>query len=180
MLPLLSALILGMTPVRDSAHVVLVATADVHGHVMAWDYVGHRPFAGGLARVATVIDSLRARYPGQVLVADAGDLLQGDPFATYFARIAPREPSPIIEAMNLAGYDVATPGNHDFDWGLAAMTQAVVEARYPYVSGNIFLRSSETLLYPAYRVLQRDGVRIAVTGLITPGVMVWAREQLWQ
>jgi 2',3'-cyclic-nucleotide 2'-phosphodiesterase/3'-nucleotidase/5'-nucleotidase len=178
MLSLLSALVLAVAPARDSAHVVLVATTDVHGHVTAWDYVGHRPFAGGLARVATVVDSLRARYPGQVLVADAGDLLQGDPFATYFARVAPREPSPVIEAMNLAGYDVATPGNHDFDWGLAPLKQAVIDARYPYVSGNIFVRASETLLYPPYRVLQRQGVRIAITGFTTPGVMIWDREQV--
>ncbi|MFL5496486.1 MAG: 5'-nucleotidase C-terminal domain-containing protein [Gemmatimonadales bacterium] len=178
MLSLLSALVLAVAPARDTAHVVLVATTDLHGHVMAWDYAGQRPFAGGLARVATVVDSLRARYPGQVLVADAGDLLEGDPFASYFARVAPREPSPIIEAMNLAGYDIATPGNHDFDWGLDPLRQAVADARYPYVSGNIFVRASDALLYPPYRVLLRQGVRIAVTGLTTPGVMVWDREQV--
>jgi 2',3'-cyclic-nucleotide 2'-phosphodiesterase / 3'-nucleotidase / 5'-nucleotidase len=178
MLSLLGALILAVAPARDSAHVVLVATTDLHGHATAWDYAGQRPFAGGLARVATVVDSLRARYPGQVLLADAGDLLQGDPFASYFARVAPPGPSPVIEAMNLTGYDVATPGNHDFDWGLAALKQAVADARYPYVSGNIFVRASDALLYPAYRVLLRQGVRIAVTGLTTPGVMVWDREQL--
>src|SRR3954451_13965090 len=113
MLSLISALVLAVAPARDSAHVVLVATTDVHGHVTAWDYTRQRPFPGGLSRMAAVVDSLRARYPGQVLVADAGDLLEGDPFASYFARVAPREPSPIIEAMNLAGYDIATPGNHD-------------------------------------------------------------------
>ena len=67
----------------------------------------------------------RAAIPGQVVVVDAGDLLQGDPFATYFARVAPTRPHPIIEAMNLAGYDAATPGNHDFDWGLPFLRRAV-------------------------------------------------------
>ena len=118
MLSLLTALVLAAAPLQDTAHVVLVATTDLHGHVTDWDYVADRPFAGGLARVATVVDSLRARFPGQVVVVDAGDLLQGDAFATYFARVAPAEPHPIVEAMNLAGYDAATPGNHDFDWGL--------------------------------------------------------------
>ena len=89
MLSLLTALVLAAAPLQDTAHVVLVATTDVHGHATDWDYVADRPFAGGLARVATVVDSLRARYPGQVVVVDAGDLLQGDPFATYFARVAP-------------------------------------------------------------------------------------------
>ena len=84
------------------------------------------PPPGGLTRVATIVDSLKARYPGQVVVVDAGDLIQGDPFATYFARVAPRDPNPVIEAMSLTGYDVATPGNHEFDWGLGRMRQAVV------------------------------------------------------
>ncbi len=101
--------------------------------------------------MATIVDSLKARYPGQVVVVDAGDLIQGDPFATYFARVAPRDPNPVIEAMNLTGYDVATPGNHDFDWGLGVMRQAVAGAAFPYVSGNIYTLPADTLLYPAIR-----------------------------
>ena len=118
MLPLVAALALAAAPLQDTAHVVLVATTDLHGHITDWDYVADRPYAGGLPRVAAVVDSLRARYPGQVVLVDAGDVLQGDPFATYYARVAPAQPHPIIEALNLAGYDAATPGNHDFDWGL--------------------------------------------------------------
>lgn len=178
MLSLLTALVLAAAPLQDTAHVVLVATTDVHGRATDWDYVADRPFAGGLARVASVVDSLRATYPGQVVVVDAGDLLQGDAFATYFARVKPQDPHPIVEAMNLAGYDAATPGNHDFDWGLPFLSGAVAEARFPYVSANLFRGSGDALLYPAYRVVQRRGVRIAVTGFTTPGAMVWDREQL--
>ena len=50
-------------PAQDTAHVVLVATTDVHGHATTWDYALQQPFAGGLARVATVVDSLKALYP---------------------------------------------------------------------------------------------------------------------
>src|SRR5512147_110854 len=178
MLSLLAALVVAAAPLQDTAHVVLVATTDLHGHATDWDYVADRPFPGGLARVATAVDSLRARYPGQVVLVDAGDVLQGDPYATYFARVAPVEPHPIVEAMNLAGYDVATPGNHDFDWGLPFLRRAVADARFPYVSANLYAAGGDSLLYPPYRVVQRRGVRIAVTGLTTPGTMVWDRDQL--
>jgi 2',3'-cyclic-nucleotide 2'-phosphodiesterase/3'-nucleotidase len=178
MLSLAAALVFAAAPLQDTAHVVLVATTDIHGHATDWDYVTDRPFAGGVARVAAVVDSLRARYPGRVLLVDAGDLLQGDPFATYYARVAPTRPHPIIEALNLAGYDAATPGNHDFDWGLPFFQQAVAEARFPYVSANLYLGRSDSLLFPAWRVVQRQGVRIAITGLTTPGTMVWDRDQL--
>ena len=162
----------------DSAHVVVVATTDVHGHATDWDYVANQPFPGGLSRVATVVDSLRAAYPGQVVVVDAGDLIQGDAFATYFARAEPRDPNPVIEAMNLTGYDVATPGNHEFDWGLPAMRRIIAGAAFPYVSGNLYTLPADTLLYPPFVVLQRQGVRIGVTGFTTPGAAVWNRDQL--
>jgi 2',3'-cyclic-nucleotide 2'-phosphodiesterase / 3'-nucleotidase / 5'-nucleotidase len=178
MLSLLATLVLAAAPLQDTAHVVIVATTDLHGHVTDWDYVADRPFPGGLARVATVVDSLRARFPGQVVLVDAGDLLQGDAFATYFGRVAPAEPHPIVEAMNLTGYDAATPGDHDFDWGLPFLRRAVTDARFPYVSANIYAASGDSLLYPPYRVVQRQRVRIAITGVTTPGTMVWDRDQL--
>ena len=177
MLALLAMLALA-APVQDTAHVVVVATTDVHGRATDWDYVANEPFQGGLTRVATVVDSLRAAYPGQVVVVDAGDLIQGDAFATYFARVAPRDPNPIIEAMNLAGYDVATPGNHEFDWGLPAMRRIIAGAAFPYVSGNLYTLPADTLVYPPFVVLQRHGVRIGVTGFTTPGAAVWNRDHL--
>jgi len=165
MLSLFTALSLLAAPLQDTAHVVIVATTDVHGHVTDWDYVANQPSSGGLTRVATIVDSLKARYPGQVVVVDAGDLIQGDPFATYFARVAPRDPNPVIEAMGLTGYDVATLGNHDFDWGVGVMRQAVAGAAFPYVSGNIYIVPGDTLLFKPYVILQRQGVRIGITGL---------------
>ncbi|HEU5170536.1 MAG TPA: 5'-nucleotidase C-terminal domain-containing protein, partial [Gemmatimonadales bacterium] len=162
----------------DTAHLVLVATTDVHGHATEWDYVADRPFPGGLARAATVIDSLRARYGGNLIVVDAGDLLEGDPFADYYARVSPRDPHPVIEAMNLAGYDVATPGNHEFDYGMPVLEHAVAGATFRYVSGNIRGLPGDTLAFPPYVVLRRGGVRVGIAGLTTPGVMVWSRKQL--
>ncbi len=178
MLALLLAASLASVQVPDSAHVVLVATTDVHGHATAWDYIADRPFPGGLPRVAVVVDSLRRRYPGQVVVLDAGDLIQGDAFATYYSRIAPREQHPVIEAMNLTGYDVATPGNHDFDYGLPALWRARGDAAFPYVSANIYASPGDTLVFARYRVLNRQGVRVGVTGFTTPGTMVWDRDQV--
>ncbi len=178
MLSLFTALTLVAAPLQDTAHVVVVATTDLHGHVTDWDYIANQPAFGGLTRVATIVDSLKERYPGQVVLVDAGDLIQGDPFATYFARVAPRDPNPVIEAMSLTGYDVATPGNHDFDWGVGVLRQAVSGAAFPYVSGNIYTLPGDTLLFKPYVILQRGGVRIGITGFTTPGTAVWNRDQV--
>src|SRR5688572_30964021 len=178
MLSLLFAASLAVTQAPDTAHVVLVATTDVHGRATAWDYLGGRAAPGGLTRVATVVDSLRHRYPGQVVVLDAGDVLQGNAFAAYSARESRRGPNPIVEAMNLVGYDVATPGNHDFDWGVAELERALADAAFPYVSANLFRVPSDSLLVSPFRVLRRGAIRVGVTGFTTPGVAVWDRDQL--
>ncbi len=163
----------------DSAHVVIVATTDVHGHVLGWDYVKDQEGAGGLSRAATILETLRTQYPGQVVVVDAGDLLQGTLLATYYGREHPQRPHPIVDALNALQYDAATPGNHDFDFGANLLLQAAGDATYRYVSANIVRgRGGDTLVFPAVTVVTRNGVKIGITGLTTPGVMVWDRAQL--
>ncbi|HET8762999.1 MAG TPA: 5'-nucleotidase C-terminal domain-containing protein [Gemmatimonadales bacterium] len=162
----------------DTAHLVIVATTDVHGRAFAWDYTTDRPFPGGLTRVATVVDSLRRAYPGQVLLVDSGDLIQGDPFAAYFARVAPQDTNPMIRAMNLVGYDAATLGNHEFNWGLATLAKALGGARFPYVSANIRGLPRDTLMHAPFVVLQREGIKVGIAGFTTPGVMVWDRKNV--
>ncbi len=174
---LLLAGALALAP-QDSAHVVIVSTTDVHGRAPGWDYIADQPFSGGLARVATVVDSLRAAHPGQVVVVDAGDLIQGDPFAAYFARMAPRDTNPIVRAMNAVGYDVATPGNHEFNWGMETLRSVLGTASYRYVSGNIRGLPRDTLMLPPFVVLDRGGVRVGIAGFTTPGVMVWDRANV--
>ncbi|HUG28724.1 MAG TPA: 5'-nucleotidase C-terminal domain-containing protein [Gemmatimonadales bacterium] len=175
LLPLLLSLV-AQSP--DTARLVIVATTDVHGRATGWDYVTDAPHPGGIARAGTIIDSLRRVHPGQVVVVDAGDLIQGDPFGAYFGQVDDRSPHPVIEAMNLAGYDVATPGNHEFNFGLEVMRRAIASARFHYVSGNIVQLPRRRLELPSSVVLERHGVRIGVTGFTTPGVMVWDRENV--
>ena len=178
MLSLLFAASLAVAQAPDTAHVVLVATTDVHGRATAWDYLDDRAAPVGLTRVATLVDSLRRRYPGQVVALDAGDLLQGNAFAAYHARPGRRGPNPIVEAMTLVGYDAATPGNHDFDWGVPELERALGDAAFPYVSANVFLLPGDTLLVSPFRVLRRGPIRVGVTGFTTPGVMLWNRHRL--
>jgi 2',3'-cyclic-nucleotide 2'-phosphodiesterase/3'-nucleotidase len=163
---------------QDTVHVVVVATTDVHGRVYHWDYLRDTVATWGLTRAATAIDSLRTAYPGRVIVLDAGDLIQGSPFATYFARESPVAPHPVIDALNALRYDAATLGNHEFNFGLDVYARAAESAAFPIVAGNIYRLPRDTLVYPAYVMLQRDSARVAVAGFTTPGSMVWDRQYL--
>src|SRR5213594_4774726 len=166
------------TPVSDTAHVVIVATTDVHGRVLGWDYVRDVAGSGGLSRAATVIETLRAQYPEQVVLVDAGDLIEGNLFAGYFAERDSQRPHPVVDAFNALQYDVATPGNHEFDFGTGVLARTTGDATYHYVSANIFKGASDTLVYAPHVVVTRGGVKIGITGFTTPGVMVWDRTQV--
>ncbi|HMJ59660.1 MAG TPA: 5'-nucleotidase C-terminal domain-containing protein, partial [Gemmatimonadales bacterium] len=161
----------------DTIHLVIVATTDVHGRVRGWDYVRDVETQGGLARAGTILETLRTQYPGRVVLVDAGDLLQGNPFATFFGKQDQRQPHPIVDALNALQYDAATPGNHDFDFGLPLLRRAGVEATYHYVIANVD-QTAGGPLFPVTVVLPRAGVRVGITGFTTPGVMVWDRAQL--
>ena len=161
----------------DTAHIVIVATTDVHGRVFGWDYVRDAAAPGGLSRAATALETLRARYPGQVVLVDAGDLLQGNPFATFFGHYDKRQPQPIVDAMNALQYDVITPGNHDFDFGVDFLRRAASQATYRYVSANVE-DSSGASVFPKTVILPRGAVKVGITGFTTPGTMLWDRAQL--
>jgi len=174
---LLCSLLLALQSPPDTAHVVIVATTDVHGRVLGWDYVRDQAAPGGLSRAATALETLRARYPGMVVLVDAGDLLQGNPFATYYGRIDQRQPNPIVDALNALQYDVVTPGNHEFDFGVDFLRRAAAQATYRYVSGNVY-DSAGAPLFSQTVTLQRGPVKVGVTGFTTPGVTLWDRSQL--
>jgi len=163
--------------VADTAHLVIVATTDIHGRVLGWDYVRDAATPGGLSRAATILESLRQQHPGNVVLLDAGDLLQGNPLATFYGRHDRRQPQPIVDALNALQYDVVTPGNHDFDFGLDLLRRAATEATYRYVSANVE-DAGGTPLFPQTVLLPRGTVKVGITGFTTPGVMLWDRTQL--
>jgi len=164
--------------VPDTAHVVVVATTDVHGRAMHWDYENDREAPWGLTRAATALDSLRRLYPGSVVLVDAGDLLQGTPFAAYVAAVTRIDPNPVIDALNFLQYDAATPGNHDFDFGLDLFAGAVDAAGFSYVSANVYRLPLDTFALQRTVTLRRGEVSVGITGFTTPGVMLWDRAQL--
>ena len=174
------ALVPGLRPAaaQDTAHVVIVATTDVHGHLMPWDYVQDRAAPWGLVRVARVVDSLRAAYAGAVVLLDGGDLIQGNPFATYFATVRPRQVHPVVDALNAMRYDAAVLGDHDFDFGLEVLDRTVSQAAFPVLGANVYRADRDTAAFAPHVMFNRGGVRVGVTGLTSPGPMVWDAAQL--
>ncbi|MFN2421420.1 MAG: 5'-nucleotidase C-terminal domain-containing protein [Gemmatimonadota bacterium] len=163
----------------ESFDLIVAATTDVHGRLRGWDYYANSAdTVRGLARAATVVDSLRALAPGRVVLVDAGDLLQGNPLTYYHGVVAPGETHPVIGAMNRLGYDAAALGNHEFNYGLDVLGRALEVAAFPFLAGNVFVAGTDSLAFPAWTLVERGGVRVAVLGFTTPGSAIWDRRHL--
>ncbi len=157
---------------------VVVATSDVHGRLRGWDYYDTRPdSAHSLAAAATIVDSVRTMHPGDVLLVDAGDLLQGNPLTTVAARSRATGTHPVIAAMNAMGYDAAAVGNHEYNYGLPLMQRAFRSARFPFLSANAVAAKRADAL-PSFTIVRRGDLRVGIIGATTPGVMVWDRENV--
>ena len=167
------------SPDADHFDLVVAATTDVHGRLRGWDYEANRPDSvRGLARAATIVDSLRGAEPGHVILVDGGDLLQGNSLTYVAARVQPADtPNPVIAAMNAMRYDAVAVGNHEFNYGLPFLDRIVRQARFPFLAANA-VRANGSHAFSSWVMVERGGVRIGIVGATTPGAMVWDRDNL--
>lgn len=156
-------------------------------HLMAYDYYAGKPNdAVGLVRTASLIRQARTESQEQgfpVLLLDNGDLLQGTPLADYLA-LQPG-PNPLIAAMHDLGYDAATLGNHDFNYGLDYLDAVIKDAEFPVCCSNVTRKGKA--VWPATVVLHRDctdqhgemrRLNVGLLGLVPPQILRWDRRHL--
>ena len=131
-----------------TGHIVILHTNDVHGAI------------GEYAKVAALKQAYQAAG-AYVLLADAGDFIQGDP------TVSASQGKTAIELMNLAGYDVAAPGNHEFDYGYPNLKTLAGEADFPILAANVRYDNAAALGEQT-TFTTTDGKKIGIFGLDTP------------
>ena len=173
----------------DTHDLTLMATTEVHAHLLAWDYYNDEPDETiGLSKTYTLIKEARETYDNTMLF-DTGDILQGAFIGDYVAVIDPLDEDdvhPAIAAMNLMDYDSLTLGNHEFDFGLDFLHQVLDDANFPATSANVFNVDEDgeidDHLYEPYLVIDTevDGIplSVGVIGITPPGIMTWHRDSL--
>ena len=139
----------------DKADVTILYTNDVHTYI---DNKSPKPTYAAIAALKKSIEDTGR----DVLLVDAGDHIQGTAYGSM------DDGATIIELMNEAGYDLATPGNHEFDYGMARAKAVLQEADFPYVSCNwVDLRTGFNVL-PSVKFFFVGGRKIAFVGVTTP------------
>ena len=163
-----------------TVRLVVVETSDVHGAFFPIDFIENRPAQGSMARVATLVDSLRREYGQNVILLDNGDILQGQPTCYYCNYVKPQMENVAAKVINRLNYDAETVGNHDVETGHAVYDKWCSEVRCPMLGANVVKAATGEPYFKPYTMLERDGLRIAVMGMLTDAVPNWLNESLWQ
>lgn len=171
---------LSLTAQEREVKLKIVQTSDVHGNYYPYNFITQKDWAGSLARVHAFVRKKREIYKDNLILLDNGDILQGQPTAYYYNYIDTVSPHLCAEMMNYMGYDAGNMGNHDVETGRRVFDRWISECNFPVLGANIIdTATGETHLKP-YKVMERDGVKIVVLGMITPAIPAWLSENLWK
>jgi 2',3'-cyclic-nucleotide 2'-phosphodiesterase / 3'-nucleotidase len=179
----------------NQAHLRIMETTDLHVHVFPYDYYADRQRdTVGLARTAALIQSVRDESTNSLLL-DNGDFLQGNPMGDYIAYergMAEGDTHPVINAMNVLGFDASTLGNHEFNYGLSFLEKSLAGANFPFVCANVVSEmgatpTEDTTLIPPYLILdhqvtdgagEQHAIKVGLIGFVPPQIMNWDRRHL--
>ncbi len=171
----------------------VLGTTDLHGNVFNWDYYKNAEYDDaahndiGLAKVQTLIKAMRHERKGDpLLMLDAGDIIQGTPLAYYYAKIKPITDGgkhPMANAMNLIGYDAATLGNHEFNYGIPLLRKFQSQLHFPLLGANAVDPATKLPVFPPYiirkfKVPHGPDLKVGVLGLTNPGIAIWDKANV--
>lgn len=157
----------------------ILQTSDIHGAFFPYDFINRKPAVGSLARISTYINELRQTYGDRLILLDNGDILQGQPTCYYCNYVKPDMPNVAASVINYLGYDAQTIGNHDIETGHAVYDKWIRETKCETLGANIINTATGKPYVAPYKIIERDGVRVAVLGMLTPAIPNWLKEELW-
>lgn len=157
----------------------IIETSDVHGNFFPYNFIECKKWSGSLARVHSFVKEQREKYGDNCLLMDNGDILQGQPTAYYYNFIDTVSTHVAAEMMNYMGCLVGNMGNHDVETGHAVYDRWIKQCNFPVLGANIVDSATGQPYLKPYEIIVRDGVKIAVLGMITPAIPSWLPEKLW-
>lgn len=167
-------------------------TTDLHSNVMDYDYYQDKPtIEFGLDRTAKLIEQARGEVKAtNSMLFDAGDLLQGNPFADYVAKVkklGATEQHPVFKAMEILKYDAGIAGNHEFNYGLDFLNNALEEVPYNFVNANIYDAKTGKNYFNPYKIIEKkvvdeagveQTIKVGVIGFAPPQILQWDKDNL--
>ena len=166
---------------KRQVKVRIIETSDVHGNFFPYDFINRQAGTGSLARVHSAVEKSRKEVGADnVILVDNGDILQGQPTAYYYNFIDTASRHVAAEMMDFMGYNLGTLGNHDIETGHEVYDRWIMTSGHPILGANIIDTKTGRPYVEPYKIIERNGLKIAFLGLITPGIPGWLPENLWE
>jgi len=159
-------------------NISILETTDVHGVILPYDYIEKEKLNASLASSFTYIRQIREGKNATILLDD-GDNLQGQPEVYYYNFIDTVSPHFLAEVMNYMGYDAGTVGNHDVEAGHAVYDRLVKKYNFPLLAANAIDIKTGKPYFKPYYIIVKEGIKIAVFGLVTPAIPNWLPKELY-
>jgi 2',3'-cyclic-nucleotide 2'-phosphodiesterase/3'-nucleotidase len=156
----------------------IIATTDIHGTILPYDYIDKKKLNASMASAYSYIRLVKNEKDATILL-DNGDNLQGQPEVYYYNFIDTTSPHLLSEVMNFMGYDAGTVGNHDVEAGHAVYDRLVKEYDFPLLAANAVNTKTGEPYFKPYHIIEKEGLRIAVFGLVTPSIPDWLPPELY-
>ena len=156
----------------------ILETTDVHGVILPYDYIEKEKLNASLASSFTYIRQIREEKDATILL-DNGDNLQGQPEVYYYNFIDTVSPHFLAEVMNYMSYDAGTVGNHDVEAGHAVYDRLVKKYNFPLLAANAIDIKTGKPYFKPYYIIVKEGIKIAVFGLVTPAIPNWLPQELY-
>ena len=172
-------LVLSLALSAQTVNLKIIETSDVHGAIYPFDFTYGKETGGSLSRVMTYLNRERQKTDQEVILLDNGDILQGTPAVYYYNYEKTNETHLYAKVMNYMQYDAGTVGNHDIETGHAVYDKFRNELNFPWLAANAVDTINNNFYFEPYTVMEKGGIKIAVLGLITPGVPQWLPYNLW-
>ena len=173
-------LLITFTTNAQSVKIKIIETSDVHGAILPYDLVNDTTSISSLAQVHSYVNMERNLSGQSVVLLDNGDILQGDPLVYYYNYEDTSSTNIYARAMNFMNYDAATIGNHDIETGHNVYDKVKEEIDFPWLASNAVNTQTGEPYFEPYTIIEKEGVKIAVLGLITPAIPHWLPETLWE
>ncbi len=158
----------------------LLQTSDIHGNYFPTNFITRQPSKGSMARVSSLVKQMREDYSNNVILIDNGDILQGQPTVYYYNYMDTVSPHVASQVLNFLRYDAGNVGNHDVETGRSVLDRWASQCDMPILGANIIDTATGETHFPPYKVVEREGVKVAILGMITPAIPAWLPESLWQ
>ena len=162
-----------------NVRIKVLATSDIHGCFFPYNFIERKEMKGSLARASHYVKEQRKEFGQNLILLDNGDILQGQPTCYYCNYVNHKMPNAAATAINYMKYDAQAMGNHDIETGHAVYDKWISEVKCPMLGANVVDKVKGKPYLKPYIVLERENVKIAVLGLLTPAIPNWLHESLW-